>query len=311
MSSRKRQQKGVYDLMIISSAPALSTLQVLSQTNMCDLISSWLELGDLASMLPVCKAITVSEVAWEAQCAPFPLIRLAKAAANGAGFGAPQPFRELLRQYFVGHKAALGPTWSSKTFSTKDYMMGVEFCYPNAFFVLLTELEPLEITFPLLTLREIKNPDFKIVITLLRKRDGKMLTLSPIERHEGDRYESGDPVPEDLMFLSSSMRGPCRRMSPYLEITEVGASLQGVFCTSAKEQQGGDWSSKTNADGVEWDDAITADRFCIELWDKASYEGGGSPPFCALGSEGVDPQAQNFTEFLDIVESSHWAARWV
>jgi hypothetical protein len=79
--------------MIISSAPALSTLQVLSQTNMCDLISSWLELGNLASMLPVCKAITVSDVAWEMQCARFPLIRLVKEAADDACFGARQPFR--------------------------------------------------------------------------------------------------------------------------------------------------------------------------------------------------------------------------
>jgi hypothetical protein len=195
--------------MNVGSAPTSSALRVLSQTNMCDLISSWLELGDLASMLSMCKAITVSEAAWEAQCTPFPLIRLAKAAVDGAGFGDPQPFRELLRQYLIRHKSALGPTWSSKDFSTKDYMMGVEFCNPNAFCTSLTELEPLEIIFLPLTLREIKDPKFSIVVTLLRKCDGKMLTLSPLKNDESESYS-----PDEPQFLSSSMRGPCRRPDP-------------------------------------------------------------------------------------------------
>jgi hypothetical protein len=93
MRPRKHQREGDAPSVIIGSAPTSSALRVLSQTNMCDLISSWLERVELASLLPVCKAITVSDVAWEMQCARFPLIRLVKEAADDACFGARQPFR--------------------------------------------------------------------------------------------------------------------------------------------------------------------------------------------------------------------------
>jgi hypothetical protein len=163
-------------------------------------------------------------------------------------------------------------------------MIGVEFCHPslstslckfehrpdiseNDFYPMKACL--LEVTFPPLTLREITDANSSVVVTLLRKCDGKLLTLSALKYDDDGYYNSYDDEIRDSTFLSSSMRGPCRRnRDDHKYVMEVEITLQGIFRTNAGAFFGSP-PTETMDEDVQLDDAITSDRLLIGLWHKA------------------------------------------
>jgi hypothetical protein len=232
----------------------------------------------------------------------------------------PFTWRDTYRRYHLASRIATGPTWSAASQSA-DYLVGVQ-VHKNGI-ELVTSLT--EIPARIITRHErfmaeeevdndtvlayipisLTNEELSytlISVTLVRKRDGKILMLPTLE---DVGYNSND---REMQRFNSPLMHGCPRGREVHEINVVAMSFavddnKKLVQLHKLSEHGRQMHRNNTVQVTFYDGYLTSSIY--ERGDKKSEEL-GKPSYMRTGE-----LVSTLPEFLEVIESSEWAWRWV